>query len=261
MEPNAIPPRWQPGQGVGLRVENAKPTLPLTMQLRPVPFAEVMDRERQSIASQLLGQGRADALIGLLQGFLEGDRQHQQPLLPSLEGFVALGRNAGQGWWRHVRIPRADGPNARLMVTNLTANGDHAAAFIQQQKIAVASHQLEHQGPLDLRPRARRHLEFDNALKSLLTKPHKGHLPEPMLKLLRQGASRSRFGRRWNCDQPRAVRLPAQFQPHHAAEASEAKLQGGAVRLLGLFEAAGNEMVAQVADQSLQGGQVNLLQG
>ena len=146
------------------------------------------------------------------------------------------------------------------MVTNLTSDRDHTPLVIEKQHVAVASHQLEDQGPLDLRPRSGRHLKFDNALESLLLDAHKGHLPQPMLKLLRQGAAGPAFAGGWICirrGQSACQLSSSQTMPR---QGSEAELQGGGSGCWAFSKRLGTRGCSS-RRPDLQGGQINLLQG
>ena len=69
------------------------------------------------------------------------------------------------------------------MVPDLTTQGNDAALLIEEQQVAVPSHQLQHEHPLDRFPRAFGKPEFHHPFKAALVKLHKSQLAEAVLQL------------------------------------------------------------------------------
>ena len=143
------------------------------------------------------------------------------------------------------------------MIPHLPSDGNDPLAFIQQQQIAVATHQLEYKPPLDWIAGATGEVEADHPFKVLLLDGDQGQLPQAVLGLLGQSAAAALFRWGWDLDQPRAVRPPTQFKPHHALQGAGPQLQGLAIGLLGFLKATGQDPAAQVVDHRPQGGEIH----
>ena len=161
------------------------------MQTVPVRFADVHDRFVQILASQLFSEWRTDALVSLLQRSFQTDGCDFEALLPTLKGFVVQRRLTLKRWWRRVGVASSDGANSGLMVADLPSESDHNALLVEQKKIAVPTHQLEHEDPLDGLARAMGQSKLHHPLETVLLKLNQRHLPQAVLHLLREGASRS----------------------------------------------------------------------
>lgn len=108
------------------------------------------------------------------------------------------------------------------MVADLPAQSNHPLLFVQQEQIAVAAHEFEHQGSLHGFSRSAGKAKLHHPFESSLIQFNKGQLAEAVLQLLGEGASAPHA--RWGLDlnQPRGFCLPAQFNPHHSAQAAKA---------------------------------------
>ena len=146
------------------------------------------------------------------------------------------------------------------MVPDLSPQGNDPALLIQQQQVAVPSHQLQHEHPLDRFPRALGKPEFHHPFKTTLVELHQSQLAEAVLQLLGEGAAAAAARGRVDLHQPRCFCLPAQFQPHHPLEAAASQLNRCRVRLLGLLEAAGHQLWAQIPEHRAKRGEIHWLQ-
>ena len=236
-----------------------QPDPPLLVKLLPVAGAEFVHGSVQQWPAELLGQGRADALVGLLQSRLELHRHQFQALAPTLEGFVGSWRLTLQSRRWCVGISGADRAHPGLVIAHLPAQGDHLALVVQQQQIAVTAHQLEHDHPLNRFPWTGGQTELHHPFKTILMKLHQGHLAKAVLQLLGQGAAGTAAGRWWNLHQSRRVRLPAQFKPHHARQGSEPQLEHGRMRLLCFLETAWQQGRAKIVQHCAQAGEIHQL--
>ena len=96
-------------KGESLRLQAGQPGLPTVMQLTPRVRLKLVDGRGQQLPGQLLGQGRADPLIGLRQSFMQRKRQETETVAPALEAFCRTGGLPLQGWWGEIGIAGANG--------------------------------------------------------------------------------------------------------------------------------------------------------
>ena len=178
-----------------------------------------------------------------------------------LEGFIAAGRLARQGWRWAVGIAGGDGPQPGLLLPHLTGRRHDASILIQQEEIAAAAHQFHHQGAADGLARPWGELQLHHPLPARLLQCHQGQPPQAVLQLLGQGAAVATAGRWRDGEQPGGFGLPAEFQPCAPLQAAKAELQGVGIGLLGFLEAAGHQLRRQFRQHRPQGGEIHGLEG
>ena len=176
-------------QGELLTLELVQPERPAFKQVAPVACIQAVHRGVQVLAGELQSKGWADPLIGLLQGLAQRDRNEREPLLPAFKALRWIRSQPLQhrGW--AVGITGRERAHAGLMVPDLSPKGNDPALLIQQQQVAVPSHQLQHEHPLDRFPRALGKPEFHHPFKTALVELHQSQLAEAVLQLLGEGAA------------------------------------------------------------------------
>lgn len=85
-------------------------------------------------------------MIGLAQGPAQIDRDKGQSAPPLFDGFLAFRWKTLKRRRGDVGITTAERSYPRLVLSDLPSNGRDPVLFIQKQDIAVAAHQLQHQG-------------------------------------------------------------------------------------------------------------------
>ena len=258
--PDPIAPVVLHHEGELFALELIQPERPALIEMAPLAGIQILHRGVQVVAGELCRQGWTDPLIGLLKGLAQEDRDEREPLLPAFKALRWIRCQPLQHRWWAVGITGGERAHAGLMVPDLTTQGNDAALLIEEQQVAVPSHQLQHEHPLDRFPRAFGKPEFHHTFKADLVKLHKSQLAEAVLQLLREGAAAAAARGRVDLHQPRCVGLPAQFQPHPPPEAAASKLNRGWVGLLGLFEAAGHQPWTQIPEHRAKRGEIHWLQ-
>ena len=143
------------------------------------------------------------------------------------------------------------------MLTNLSSQSNDAALLIEEQQVAVPSHQLKHEDSVNRFTRTLGETEFHDSFKSALVEFDESQLAEAVLQLLREGAAAAAARGRVDLDQPRGLGLPAEFQPYHPFQAATAQLNRSRVRLLGLFETAGHQPWTQIPEHRAKRGEIH----
>ena len=146
------------------------------------------------------------------------------------------------------------------MISDLSAKGNNAAMFVQEEHVAVTPHELQDQYALDRFARALCQMKLHHPFESDLVQLHQSELPEAVLQLLGQGAAAAAAGRSLDFHKAGGIGLPAEFKPDHPLEAAEAQLDRPRVRLLGFLETAWHDPLTQVPEHRSKGGEVHLLE-
>ena len=146
------------------------------------------------------------------------------------------------------------------MVSDLSAQGDNAAMFVQEEHVAVTPHELQDQYALDRFARSLCQMKLHHPFESDLVQLHQSELPEAVLQLLGQGAAAAAARRSLDLHKAGSIGLPAEFKPDHPFQAAEAQLDRARVRLLGFLEPAWHDPLTQVPEHRSKGGEVHLLE-
>ena len=250
-----------------LLLNRQQPASPVAVQGLPVGGLEIRHgplQQRQPVLDfnpidQLPGQARADALVGVLQGPLQRQGYQAEAAAPVVEGFLASGRLAGQWWRGAVGVAGADRPQPRLLWPHLSPGRHHPSPFIEQEEVAAAAHQFQHQPALIGLPRPPGEAQLHHPLPALLFDRHQRQTPQAVLQLLGQGAALPLPGRSTDAVESGCLRLPPQLDPPTPLQAPQGQLQGVGIALLGLLKAARQQAAPQFGEQGPQGGCIDRL--
>ena len=109
--------------------------------------------------------------------------------------------------------------------------------MIQQKQVAVAAHQLQHQGALVRIAGATGKTQLNHPFPTALADRHQRQPPQTMLQLQGQGAAIALPGRRGDGMQARGLSQPTQFKPLQALKTAQTQLHTLRCGLLSLLEA------------------------
>ena len=140
-----------------------------------------------------------------------------------------------------------------MLLPHLPPGRHHPPPFIEQEEVAAAAHQFEHQGALGRFPRPPGKAQFHHPLPTLLIDRHQRQAPQAMLQLLGQGAALPLPGWRADGVEPRGLRLPSELEPMTTIQVPQGQLQRVGIALLGLLEAAGQQAATQLGQQGSEG--------
>ena len=212
------------------------------------------------IAGQLQGQGWADALVALQQRLAERQGQELQAAAPVRRRFARVGRIGLQGRWWAVGVATGNRPQPGFVRLPLPAQGHHTPLALQQKEVAVAAHQLYHQRAADRFTGTGGKAQLHHPLPAVLIDRHQRQAAQPVLQLLGQGAALTAPGGRVDRQQAWRIRPPAQLQPVATIEGAKAELEAVGAGLLGLLEAARQQLRPQLGEHRPQGGDVHGLE-
>ena len=220
-----------------------QPVAPVPPEQLPLVIAQRPHRQLLPVGGQQLSHQRwTYPLIGPQQGLGQGQGQQADPPPPTGGALLQPGWLASKGGRIYVVVAGADRPQPGLLRAHLAGQGDHPHLAIEQQQVAVATHQFGHQPTFGRFGGPPREGQLHHPLPTRLLDRHQGQTAQTVLQLLGQGAAIALARGRIDAMQPSCIGLPAQLQPMDASEAAQAQLDRLGIGLLGLFKATGQQI-------------------